>query len=89
MPALDVGSGMGDVLMPAAEIVGPRGRVLGVDRDPVTTDEARRRARNEGEGPWPPIPWACSVLGVQASMASLNSARTAVGRIPSEPAKVG
>jgi ubiquinone/menaquinone biosynthesis C-methylase UbiE len=42
MSALDVGSGMGDVSMPAAEIVGPRGRVLGVDRDPVTTEKARR-----------------------------------------------
>lgn len=48
MSVLDLGSGMGDVSMLAAEIVGPRGRVLGIDRDPATTDKARHRARNEG-----------------------------------------
>lgn len=50
MSVLDLGSGMGDVSMLAGEMVGPRGRVLGVDRDPVTTDKARRRARNDGFG---------------------------------------
>ncbi|MDX2693926.1 class I SAM-dependent methyltransferase [Streptomyces ipomoeae] len=48
MSVLDLGSGMGDVSMLAGEIVGPRGRVLGIDRDPAATDKARRRARNEG-----------------------------------------
>ncbi|WLW50224.1 class I SAM-dependent methyltransferase [Streptomyces sp. YU58] len=48
MSVLDLGSGIGDVSMLAAEIVGPRGRVLGIDRDPVTTDKARRRAWHEG-----------------------------------------
>lgn len=50
MSVLDLGSGMGDVSMLASEIVGPRGRVLGIDRDPVTTAKARRRARDEGFG---------------------------------------
>ncbi|WP_155060342.1 class I SAM-dependent methyltransferase [Streptomyces blattellae] len=50
MSVLDLGSGMGDVSMLAAEIVGPRGRVLGIDRDPVTTEKARVRARDEGFG---------------------------------------
>ncbi|MEV0639674.1 class I SAM-dependent methyltransferase [Streptomyces sp. NPDC050619] len=48
MSVLDLGSGVGDVSMLAAAIVGPRGRVLGVDRDPVVTEKARRRVRNEG-----------------------------------------
>ncbi|MEW2403383.1 class I SAM-dependent methyltransferase [Streptomyces sp. NPDC046862] len=48
MSVLDLGSGMGDVSMPAAEIVGPSGRVLGIDRDSATTEKARRRAMNEG-----------------------------------------
>nr|WP_276322859.1 methyltransferase domain-containing protein [Streptomyces sp. F001] len=47
MSVLDLGSGMGDVSMLAAGIVGPRGRVLGIDRDPAATEKARRRARNE------------------------------------------
>ncbi|WP_416971799.1 class I SAM-dependent methyltransferase [Streptomyces sp. 4F14] len=50
MSVLDLGSGMGDVSLLAAEIVGPRGRVLGVDRDPVATEKARGRARSEGFG---------------------------------------
>ncbi|KUL41927.1 class I SAM-dependent methyltransferase [Streptomyces regalis] len=50
MSVLDLGSGMGDVSMLAGEVVGPRGRVLGIDRDQVTTEKARRRAENEGFG---------------------------------------
>lgn len=50
MSVLDLGSGMGDVSMLAAEIAGPRGRVLGIEREAATTDKARRRARNEGFG---------------------------------------
>jgi SAM-dependent methyltransferase len=48
MSVLDLGSGMGDVSMLAGEIVGPGGRVLGIDRDPVTTEKARRRTLQEG-----------------------------------------
>ena len=35
MRVLEVGSGMGDVALLVAEIVGPGGRVLGADRDAV------------------------------------------------------
>ena len=35
MRVLEVGSGMGDVARLVGEIVGPGGRVLGVDRDAV------------------------------------------------------
>jgi SAM-dependent methyltransferase len=48
MSVLDLGSGMGDVSMLAAEIVGPGGRVVGLDRDRAVAEEARRRALNEG-----------------------------------------
>ena len=44
MHVLDVGSGSGDVSFLAAELVGPRGRVLGVDRSPEAVERARTTA---------------------------------------------
>jgi SAM-dependent methyltransferase len=52
MRVLDIGSGMGDVAMLAADIVGPGGHVLGVDRDPAVLERARRRAVEHGSAPW-------------------------------------
>src|SRR5215470_17714367 len=40
---LDIGSGVGDVAMLAAELVGPTGEVVGVDRDINTLTMARSR----------------------------------------------
>ena len=48
MRVLDVGSGVGDVSMLAAELVGPSGSVVGVDRDPPSLDIAADRARLSG-----------------------------------------
>lgn len=48
MSVLDIGSGLGDVSFIAAEIVGPGGRVVGVERDPVAVEAARRRAVSGG-----------------------------------------
>ena len=48
MSVLDIGSGLGDVSFIAAEIVGPSGRVVGVERDPVAVEAARRRAASGG-----------------------------------------
>lgn len=48
MTVLDVGSGMGDVAFAAADIVGPNGRVIGVDLNPAVVAEARNRAREAG-----------------------------------------
>lgn len=48
MSVLDLGSGLGDVSLLAAEIVGDRGSVLGIDRDERVTDKARRRVAGEG-----------------------------------------
>lgn len=44
MRVLDVGSGMGDVALLAAELVGPTGSVVGVDTNPDVLVAARRRA---------------------------------------------
>ena len=44
MSVLDLGSGTGDVAMLAAEMVGPTGRVVGVDSDPALVSTAGTRA---------------------------------------------
>jgi ubiquinone/menaquinone biosynthesis C-methylase UbiE len=48
MRVLDLGCGAGDVSFLAAEIVGPTGSVLGIDRDPGVLEIARERARQTG-----------------------------------------
>jgi ubiquinone/menaquinone biosynthesis C-methylase UbiE len=48
MRVLDLGCGMGDVSLLAADIVGPSGRVLGVDRDSQALARARERATQQG-----------------------------------------
>jgi ubiquinone/menaquinone biosynthesis C-methylase UbiE len=45
---LDLGSGIGDVAMLIAQIVGPTGEVVGVERDPQSVDVARARASEAG-----------------------------------------
>ena len=52
MRVLDVGSGMGDVALLSADIVGPGGRVLGIDRDASALDNARRRTEEQGCSSW-------------------------------------
>ena len=48
MRVLDVGCGVGDVAMLAADLAGPSGTVLGVDRDAGSIDKARLRAAEGG-----------------------------------------
>ncbi len=48
MKVLDVGSGAGDVALLAAELVGPRGSVVGVDQNPGVLEIARARAASAG-----------------------------------------
>jgi ubiquinone/menaquinone biosynthesis C-methylase UbiE len=48
MTVLDLGSGTGDVAMLAAQMVGPAGHVLGVDRNPDIVGTARARAQAAG-----------------------------------------
>jgi len=52
MRVLDLGAGMGDVSMLAGDIVGPGGRVLGIERDTGALDRARQRAVNHGCSSW-------------------------------------
>jgi len=48
MKVLDIGSGAGDVAMAAAELVGPEGRVVGVDVNAEILETARARVRQAG-----------------------------------------
>lgn len=48
MRVLDVGCGTGDVTLIAAELVGPSGTVLGVDRSADVLETARSRAASRG-----------------------------------------
>jgi SAM-dependent methyltransferase len=48
MRVLDIGSGVGDVAFLAADLVGPHGSVVGVDRDPGNAAWAARRATEAG-----------------------------------------
>src|SRR5215475_12465451 len=52
MRVLELGSGMGDVAFLAGEIVGPGGRVLGVDQDIAGLERARERSRQQGCSSW-------------------------------------
>ncbi len=52
MRVLDLGSGMGDVALLAADIVGPGGRVVGLDRDAVALERARERTVEQGCSSW-------------------------------------
>src|SRR6266487_1257806 len=44
---LDVGSGTGDLVRPLTRLVGPTGRVVGIDHSQVMVEEARKRAQEE------------------------------------------
>jgi ubiquinone/menaquinone biosynthesis C-methylase UbiE len=48
MSVLDVGSGAGDVALLAADLVGSKGRVVGVDRNDAVLNIARERAESAG-----------------------------------------
>ncbi len=48
MTVLDIGSGAGDVALLLADLVGPRGRVVGVDMNPAILETARARAASAG-----------------------------------------
>ena len=45
---LDLGSGVGDVSLVAAQLVGPSGEVVGIERDARSIDRARARAAEAG-----------------------------------------
>jgi SAM-dependent methyltransferase len=71
---LDIGSGVGDVAMLAARLVGPSGEVLGVERDARSIAKARTRADEAG------LP---NVTFTQSDVSEISSDRqfdAAVGR---------
>jgi SAM-dependent methyltransferase len=47
MRVLDLGTGLGDVALAAAELVGPTGEVVGIDREEAMLAVARGRAANQ------------------------------------------
>ncbi|GAB4515648.1 MAG: hypothetical protein Kow0047_27590 [Anaerolineae bacterium] len=49
---LDVGCGVGVDTIPLAQIVGPTGKVVGIDIDEASIAEARRRAEEAGVSAW-------------------------------------
>ncbi len=49
---LDVGCGVGVDTIPLAQIVGPTGKVVGIDIDEASIAEARRRAEEAGVSEW-------------------------------------
>ncbi len=49
---LDVGCGVGVDTIPLAQIVGPAGKVIGIDIDEACIDEAKRRAQEAGVDAW-------------------------------------
>ena len=76
MRVLDIGSGMGDVALLSADIVGPGGRVLGIDRDAAALDNARRRAEEQG----------CSSSVEVSKTATLMNLRLRINSTPSSAA---
>lgn len=52
MRVLDLGSGVGDVALLVADIVGSRGYVLGLDRDAKALERAQQRTREQGCSSW-------------------------------------
>lgn len=48
MRVLDLGTGVGDVAFEVADLVGPSGSVVGVDKSPIALASARRRALDRG-----------------------------------------
>ncbi|MGH2510279.1 MAG: class I SAM-dependent methyltransferase, partial [Ktedonobacteraceae bacterium] len=48
MKVLDVGSGAGDVALLIADLVGPTGQVVGVEKNPKILETARARAQAAG-----------------------------------------
>jgi ubiquinone/menaquinone biosynthesis C-methylase UbiE len=52
MRVLDIGSGVGDVALLVSDIVGPGGRVVGLDRDEKGLERARQRAKEQSCSAW-------------------------------------
>jgi SAM-dependent methyltransferase len=60
MRVLDVGCGVGDVTLLCADLVGPEGAVVGVDRDPAALGRGRERMQSAARSPSTPSPTGCA-----------------------------
>lgn len=76
MRVLDIGCGVGDVSLLAADIVGPSGAVLGIDRSAESLAVAERRAILAGKNGW--IRFETSELDVFDSTTSFDAV---IGRL--------
>ncbi len=74
MRVLDIGCGAGDVTFLAAELVGPAGAVVGIDRAPEAVEAARARAAARG------LKQVTIQLGELAEWGSPDRADAVVGR---------
>ena len=75
MRVLDLGSGVGDVAMIAARLVGPSGRVVGIDKDAKALTKARARVNAAG---YSNISFECCDL---ANLPQRDRFDAAVGRL--------
>jgi len=75
MRVLDVGSGAGDVALLAAELVGPTGSVIGVDRDSRSVALAQQRAAAQR------FPWVQFHEGAVADFTADGPFDAVVGRL--------
>ena len=76
MSVLDLGSGGGDVALLLAELVGPKGRVLGIDMNPTILDTARARVAAAG---WRNVEFRAGTLDTLALRARIRRAGRALG----------
>jgi SAM-dependent methyltransferase len=74
MKVVDLGCGVGDVALLAAEMVGPAGSVIGIDHNPDAIATARERARAAG------LTNTEFVVGNASELAGSKSCDLAIGR---------
>ena len=78
MKVLDLGSGAGDVALLVADLVGPRGTVVGIDMNAAILDVARARVRAVG---WTNVTFLAGEISQLASAALATDFDAVVGRL--------
>ncbi|WP_192360624.1 class I SAM-dependent methyltransferase [Mesorhizobium mediterraneum] len=76
MSVLDIGCGVGDVSLLAGKLVGPSGRVLGVDRSAEAVDIAERRATESCQ-----CYWTCFTVGELDTFSPDETFDAVIGRL--------
>ena len=75
MRVLDLGTGVGDVAMLVAEMVGPKGAVIGIDAETRAVEAAQRRAEEAG------LDQIEFVVGTDEDLQKLGQFDAAIGRL--------